>query len=256
MDIEEILLQCLLCPGACTPSCPVYLGTRYTPSRPVNIARTLYRGLAKGDEKYLVTSGYCSLCDRCREACPVGNDLPSVIRIARRRLGDARARKLGEEAIYMPSPEAGEAVLPGMRLKIIDTWSMYRAVSYGWMERYRLQAGYSEDVDVHTGPYTIELLEKIDIKIPIGRYMLHIPCKMDRGYIERFRRVFGREEGILERCMGGGGLDLIAPKLLRMIPRPGTDIPVLTQCGRAAIKMRSMGLEAYTPLEVYLCGTR
>jgi len=256
MDIEEILLQCLLCPGACTPGCPVYRATRYTPSRPVNIARALYRGLIRGEAEYLPISGYCSLCEKCREACPVENDLPSVIRMARRRLGEARARKMVEEAIYTPSPDMGEALLPGTRLRLIDTWSMYRAVSYGWMDRYRLPAGYSEDVDVHRGPYTVELLEKLEVRLPIGGYILHMPCKLDRSYIESFRRVFGREDILLESCLGGGGLDLIAPRLLKMLPRIPGDKPVITQCGRAAIKMRSMGIEAYTPLEVYIGGSR
>jgi len=165
----------------------------------------------------------------------VENDLPSVIRMARRRLGEARARKMVEEAIYTPSPDMG---------------------SYGWMDRYRLPAGYSEDVDVHRGPYTVELLEKLEVRLPIGGYILHMPCKLDRSYIESFRRVFGREDILLESCLGGGGLDLIAPRLLKMLPRIPGDKPVITQCGRAAIKMRSMGIEAYTPLEVYIGGSR
>ena len=95
-------------------------------------------------------------------------------------------------------------------------------------------------------------MDRYNYKADLDDYVLHIPCKLDGKYVEQFRKVFGKEKSILKICLGGGGIDLIQPKILSRIRDrvENSDSILITQCGWAAKRMREWGLEAYTPLEV------
>lgn len=261
MNVQEVIEKCVLCPGICTYRCPVFLTTKYRASAPVNIARAIYFStyLKSGDFGEAV--GYCSLCNKCMETCPVGNPLPEAIKHVRRESKELEKLEFTpqEKSIYTSGRllETEKLVLGGIEYKINSTEELYKHISYGYLERMELPYSYNEDPDVFKNNFSINLLQWIGLKYPLNGYILHKPCKVDDDTLQVFRDVFGgEEERIIEVCMGGGGLDILAPKLLNKIKESIKDFdsPIVTQCSRAASRMRKWGLKAYTPLEVIFYG--
>jgi len=252
MDYEDVINTCILCPGICTYRCPVYTGSRYTPSKPVNIARAIKRYLSNGDKDFLVNTGYCTLCGSCMESCPVHNPLPKAIAYYRRFIKDTvvLAIENSGRAIYHSRPPIERVEIEGVELPVLDTSEAYVAVSYGYMDRGEAN-GYTEDLDVFRGPHTIELLQSLGVKLGIEMYTLHLPCKSEVG-VEIVEDVFGPHAKVVNGCLGFGGMDLIAQHLRRLLHPPRIDGVVITLCSRSAESLRNMGIDAYTPLEAYL----
>ncbi len=260
MDFEDILLQCMLCPGYCSYICPVFRDSYVRASAPVNIARGLYRFVKYGDEKFLMVGGYCSLCGKCVETCPVKNPLPEAVkevrRVSSRSIGATIGMDEGYLGIFIPrdiNVDFGVLREYGIGdIKVIDSDELYHEVSFGYMDRISLERGYNEDVDVFKNGYSIELLNRLNRRLNMGEYFLHIPCKLDEGYVDQYIEVFGEPLGIIRGCVGGGGIDILAPditvRLLKKFVR--LEAPIISQCGRAVRILRRNGIEAYTPFEV------
>lgn len=248
----------MVCPGICTYKCPVFNSTKYRKAAPLNIARSIYLQSILSGEYLDKSIGYCTLCYSCMDTCPINNPLPSVIKDLRREM--ERFEKVEftpiEGAIYTLTSRDGQNIirLGNTTYKLIDSTNLYLYVSYGYLDRQELNKSYNEDPDVFLNNYSIQLLRDLKVNIPIKQYIIHRSCKITWETMDMFREVFGDEEDILEICLGGGGLDLIAPKLLNRIKDGVNDygIPILTQCSRAARRLREWGLEAYTPIEVVM----
>lgn len=258
MHVKDVLISCIFCPGLCTYRCPVYKSSYHRMAEPVNIARGLYRYLTFGDKGMLRYLGYCSLCGSCGEICPIGNPLPKAIETLRNNLSNEVHEKqidfrgIGiytlKEALY--DYDILRKIF-GVDVSLIDTKDRYLNVVFGYKER-EAPNGYSEDVDVHIGPYTIDMLVDMDQTIDIGEYILHIPCKIgDEDLSEKFMKVFGKPMEIFNICLGGGGIDILAPELIKKLTSRFNNLryPLLTQCARGARILRMRGVNAYTPLE-------
>ena len=258
MNIRDIIGKCVLCPGICSYGCPVYNTTRYRASAPVNIARAIYLSMNLNKELYSEAIGYCSLCNKCMEICPINNPLPDAIKALRRELTEPHVYSFEPEdfVIYMYRVNGSkrEMEFNGVKYRLLQSPELYNPISYGYIDRIKLENSFNEDPDIFKGSYSIQLLKDIGYRYRIDGYILHIPCKVDDKIIGDYRVVFGGEYKIFRGCLGGGGLDILASKLLNRIrdrvSKP--DIPIITQCGRAADRMRSWGLKAYTPMEVIM----
>ncbi len=260
MDLEKTVLQCMLCPGYCSFKCPVYKSSYHRASAPVNIARALYKYIKWSKREYLLNTGYCSLCGKCEEVCPVNNPLPSAISRLRREL------TVSVNSLYREDAEAIDIIVPNdisidedvlvdfdlNNVNIVYSDELYHDIVFGYNSRIRISNGYNEDVDVFLNRYSIELISNLRIRANISEYILHIPCKLNEKYAESFSTVFGEPKKIIYGCMGGGGIDLIAPNLIKKMLTNYYDLryPVISQCGRAVRILRRNGIEAYTPLEV------
>ncbi len=255
MNIQDVIEKCIVCPGICTYRCPTFDSTKYRAAAPLNIARAIYFHSNLDREGYGKSIGYCTLCYRCMDTCPINNPLPDVIKSLRRELRRLEELKFTpmEGVIYrFNNGDDWNIVRLGKReYKIVDTSDLYLHVSYGYLNRQELYVSYNEDPDVFLNNYSIQLLRDLRVNIPIERYVLHRPCKVSSETLEMFRDIFGREEYTLDICLGGGGLDLIAPELLNRIKNEmgPHEIPIITQCSRAAKRMREWGFKAYTPIE-------
>ncbi len=258
MSIQDVIEKCIVCPGICTYKCPIFKSTDYRAAAPVNIARAIYfqEYLDLGGLRESI--GYCTLCGKCREACPINNPLPEAIKTLRKKLIESEELEFKpiEPAIYTSNYRSLRDTirLGGEEYTVIDTSELYIHVSYGYIERISLETSYNEDPDIFQNNYSIELLRRLGLKISLDSYILHKPCKIGWENIDMFRDVFGKEEEILEICLGGGGLDLISPNLLKRIKSKlnTIDTTVITQCSRAAKRMREWGIKAYTPIELVI----
>ncbi|TNC81596.1 MAG: iron-sulfur cluster-binding protein [Oleiphilus sp.] len=89
MAADEALrssLACIRC-GACMNHCPVYTrigGHAYGSTYPGPIGQVIAPQL-NGEEKYSELSSACSMNNACGDVCPVGIDLPGLIRTQRSR---------------------------------------------------------------------------------------------------------------------------------------------------------------------------
>ena len=226
-DIGRILETCLVCPGVCTPSCPVHRVLRGKETSPNGIARVLYwwqRGWLDGRE----AAGECSLCWKCVEECPVENRLVEAIMAARKDGGACReeleeAEKLVEEhgsesRLFLITSRSGA----NLARKLLDSSGLAGAEKLGRLALSAIRKGCGHELlgiigsrsIVTDAPCILRQAEKLGYKATglllssigpaqketaksIGGYVLHIPCWTSREkkqyYLDTAQRIYGSQ---------------------------------------------------------------
>ncbi len=102
-------LLCIRC-GSCLYECPVYgIVSGYFGDYYFGGIGTLYMAFIDGLEKIAPLAYTCMLCGRCREMCPMGIDVPSMMielrrRLAKRKIIPTKIRMLMEKTKKYGSP--------------------------------------------------------------------------------------------------------------------------------------------------------
>ncbi len=218
MDAEKALKvasTCALCPGVCTPSCPVHRVLRGKETSPQGIGRTAFLWL-KGWLSTPLSVYECSMCWRCVEACPVENPLPALVAWARKRLEEVPGTR---EALERETVEAGGGVVlvlskPGAalaeRVLGVEPRPAYNTL------KLLLSGAVREVLDtlaelgrvIYTdAPCLARQAEKLGVDVEFillsfkapstplrhGSYSLHIPCwaRGDALFVENASRIYG-----------------------------------------------------------------
>ena len=266
MNLDDILTTCIICPGVCSVSCPVYTSSGYRASQPVNIARAIFHGL-RSDPKLLKASYLCTLCMACMDSCPASNPLPEAIKRARSIYSKPSKPELlverliegdGELYIAMPYKPSSIAVnmigrASGMAVLWIDTSKLYSYTSSG-MDLEPPENLISMDMDVYPSDNPISWMAEYGFKLPIEGYTLHIPCKADGSrLVEDVSRVLGRPGMVIDMCIGYGGLERVRPDISNEMAHRFSTIAkgvVITLCGNVVQRLRRYGVEIYTPIDL------